>query len=99
MGKLTTFKCKPVWQFQSVEFDVQVESDKDFENMKELYKKVLDMLVELAPVQEKKILDVPATEKQKQVMKINGIPFTASTTSKEAQALIEAAINKAKNRT
>lgn len=91
-------KCKPCWQFQTIEFDYEVSCSADLERMKEMYKTVLDMLVEIAPEQAKKVPEALATERQKQIMKINDIPFTASTTAKEAQALIEESIKRANNR-
>ena len=92
-----TFKCKPVWQFQSVEFDYTVNNPKDLADMFELYEKVLKGLMDFAPDQQKQVVnrEPPATEKQREIMRINGIPFTALTTKSEAQRLIEKSLAEA----
>lgn len=92
-----TFKCKPVWQFQSVEFDYTVNNPKDLADMFELYEKVLKGLMDFAPDQQKATVnrEPPATDKQREIMRINGIPFTALTTKSEAQRLIEKSLAEA----
>ena len=92
-----TFKCKPVWQFQSVEFDYTVNNPKDLADMFELYEKVLKWLMDFAPDQQKATVnrEPPATDKQREIMRINGIPFTALTTKSEAQRLIEKSLAEA----
>ena len=92
------FKCKPCYQFQTIEFDFVTYRFDDLEAMKGLYKKCLEILMEIAPEQQKKVPEALATEKQRQIMKINDIPFTAQTTAKEAQTLIEESIKRANNR-
>ena len=86
-----TFKCKPVYQFQSIEFDFEVKSSEDLTAMFDVYKNVLKGLMEFAPDQQKATVnrEPPATDKQREIMRINGIPFTALTTKSEAQRLIE----------
>lgn len=44
-------KFKPVYNFQSVEFEMQIESEDDLYEAKRLYKSVLAMLQEVAPEQ------------------------------------------------
>lgn len=91
------FKCKPVWQFQSVEFDYNVNTPKDLEDMFGLYEKVLKGLMDFAPEQQKATVNREplASERQRQIMKTNGIPFTSTTTRSEAQRLIEKSMKEA----
>lgn len=87
------FKCKPVWLFQSVEFDWEVKSPKDLDEMFEWYEKILKGLVKIAPEQTKNQTvnrEPPATTRQKEIMKSYGIPFTSNTTMSEASNLIKA---------
>lgn len=99
-------KAKPVFNFQSVEFDWDVNSEKDLDEMFVWYKKCLDKLVEVAPDQanrserdsSKKSVDREplATEKQREIMRIHGIKFTSSTTRSEATELINQSMNKSR---
>lgn len=91
-------KCKPTYDFQSVEFDFSVQSDKDLDDMKEMYKKVLDILIEVAPEQggaKKKVVSAEplATPGQKKTMDTFGIHYDSTTTKKQATALIQASID------
>lgn len=91
-------KCKPTFDFQSVEFDYPVQSDADLVNLKDLYKKVLDILVEIAPEQggTKRIVKVSeplATPNQKKTMDSFNIHYDETTTKKQATALIQASID------
>ena len=89
-------KCKPTWQFQSVEFDFeidpQIDEDTQYKIMFETYNKVLNGLMKIAPVQDIKN-QVPAeplaTARQKEIMDKFGIKYTNKTTTKEAQRLIQ----------
>ena len=92
------FKCKPVWLFQSVEFDVEVKDSEDLKKLFDIYEKVLKELIRIAPEQQKNPIinrEPPATTRQKEIMKSYGIPFTSSTTMSEASKLIEASRQKA----
>lgn len=91
------FKCKPVWQFQSIEFEVSATKDNIPEVM-DLYSEVLSKLMTIAPEQNKQASPAVklASEKQKEIMKKFGIKFTAQTTSEEAQNLIKKSIAKEK---
>lgn len=100
MGKFV-MKCKPVWQFQSVEFDFEVESKADLPAMFDLYSEVLNGLMNIAPDQKKdlsqstvKVVKL-ASEKQREIMRKFEIPFTLATTADEAQKLIQESIQKA----
>lgn len=90
-------KCKPVWQFQSVEFDYNVNSEADLAPMFDLFSKIIKGLQEIAPEQQKATVNREplASEKQRQIMKANGIPFTSSTTMSEAKALIQKSMEEA----
>ncbi len=99
-------KCKPVFNFQSVEFDWDVSNEEDLDLMFVWYKKCLDKLIEIAPDQSnrgerdgsKKSVDREplATEKQREIMRIHGIKFTSSTTRSEATELINQSMNKSR---
>lgn len=91
-------KCKPTYDFQSVEFDFSVQSDKDLDEMKEMYQKVLNILVEIAPEQggTKKVVKVAeplASKAQKETMDRFHIKYDETTTRKQATALIQASID------
>ena len=88
-------KCKPTYQFQSVEFDYNVVTPKDLSEMFEMYNRVLKGLMEIAPIQEKQLApkDPPATQRQKDIMDLHGIKYKPDVTTKEAQALIQRSIN------
>lgn len=89
-------KCKPTYQFQSIEFDYSVNSAADLPDMFKLYEKVLKGLMEIAPIQEKQAQlpkDPPATQRQKDIMDLHGIKYKPDCTTKEAQVLIQKSIN------
>lgn len=91
-------KCKPTFDFQSVEFDFSVQSDADLVEMEEMYKKVLDILVRIAPEQggtkkAVKVTEPLATPSQKATMDRFGIHYDSNTTRKQATALIQASID------
>jgi len=93
--KQFVFHCKPCYNFQSIEFDF-VGSYEQIDDMIEIYKTVLDKLAKIAPAQpnNNKPTEALATDRQKEIMKQYGIKFTASTTLKEAQKLINESIGK-----
>lgn len=89
------FKCKPTYQFQSIEFDYPVQTPDDLPKMFDVYNRVLKGLMEIAPIQENKPAKASeplATEKQKSIMDRFGIKYNNNTTAKEAQKLIQASI-------
>ena len=94
----TYAKLKPCWNFQSIEFEMEVDLD-DNQSLDALEKAYSDVLLRLvratatAPQEEKPVL---ASEKQKQIMKAHGIKFDDKTTNEEAQKLIQSSIEKAK---
>lgn len=90
------FKCKPVWLFQSIEFDWDVKSPKDLDEMFSMYDKVLKELIRIAPEQTKNqtvIKEPLATPGQKATMDKFGIAYDSNTTKKQAQSLIQASID------
>lgn len=93
-------KCKPTWQFQSVEFDWEIVDGVDFEaqviTMFKTYDRVLKGLQKIAPVQDAKNqqpAEPLATQAQKDIMDKFHIKYTEKTTKKEAQALITKSMN------
>ena len=94
----TYAKLKPCWNFQSIEFEMEVDLDdnESLDALEKAYSDVLQRLVRataVAPQEEKPVL---ASEKQKQIMKAHGIKFDDKTTNEEAQKLIQSSIEKAK---
>lgn len=91
--------CKPVYNYQSVEFDwvIPYNCDKEcMDSMEAFYTKMLEMLVRVsqnapqkdvskpvAPVEE------PASEKQKEILRNFHIDFKPDITKKQAHALIK----------
>ena len=62
-------KFKPVYNFQSVEFEMEIENEQDLDKSKRLYKAILEMLQEVAvdqPAQVKQVTpkEPMATDKQ-----------------------------------
>ena len=95
-------KCKPTWNFQSIEFEVTIDdnceavAEKDLKGMFELYDQILKGLQKISPVQDQKNqqpVDPPASQKQKDTMDLYGIKYSPNITSKEAQKLIQRSIN------
>ena len=94
-----TIHCKPVYNYQSVEFDwdIHVETAaEDWKILEDIYSKALEMLVRVsqnapqkdvskpvAPVEE------PASEKQKEILRNFHIDFKPDITKKQAHALIK----------
>lgn len=94
------FKCKPTWQFQSIEFDFELCEGADYDAqlvvMFETYDKILKGLQKIAPVQDQKNqqpAEPLATQAQKDIMDKFHIKYTEKTTKKEAQALITKSMN------
>lgn len=98
-------KCKPTFQFQSIEFDYEIDdtceavAEQDVKDMFKLYDKILKGLMAISPVQDQrtpapKIQDPPATQRQKDTMDLYGIDYPDNITSKQAQALIQRNIHK-----
>lgn len=87
-----TFKCKPCYNFQSIEFEITTG---DLEEVKAWYQAVVEMLMEIAPAQPNdKIVADPATDKQKEILKKYGITFKANISKEEANKLIQKSMGK-----
>ena len=91
--------CKPVYNYQSVEFDVDINNrfqEEDFAYMENLYKDMLEMLVRVSQNAPQKDVSKPvapveelASEKQKQILRDFHIEFKEPLTKKQAHALIK----------
>jgi hypothetical protein len=93
--------CKPVYNYQSVEFDWVIPFDKyckqqGMDDMEAFYTKMLEMLVRVsqnAPQVEAKKpvapVEEPATEAQKQILRNFHIDFKPDITKKQAHNLIK----------
>ena len=99
LPKVRIIHCKPVFNYQSVEFDVGISEDhaeEDLAFMEALYSDMLKMLVRVsqnAPQVEAKKpvapVEEPATEAQKQILRNFHIDFKPDITKKQAHALIK----------
>lgn len=97
-------KCKPTWQFQSVEFDFEIDpkidEDRQIDIMFELYNRVLNGLMKIAPIQDQKVpqqkKESLATDRQKELMDYYDIDYDDNTTVKQAQVLIDKSIKKSR---
>ena len=94
-----TINCKPVYNYQSVEFDWDIHQDtteEDWATIEFIYSKALEMLVRVsqnAPQVEAKKPTAPveelASEKQKEILRNFHIDFKPDITKKQAHALIK----------
>ena len=98
--KTTIIHCKPVYNYQSVEFDWEISEDSfgdiDLREMEKFYSAMLEMLVrvsEKAPQKEagksSAPVEEPASEKQKEILRNFHIDFKPDITKKQAHALIK----------
>lgn len=84
-------KCKPTYNFQSVEFEWEL-TDANLPNMLELYNRIVEGLKDIAPEQpdnKKQSKGPVATSKQKALLKKLGVKFDDDLTAKEATKLID----------
>ena len=91
--------CKPVYNYQSVEFDMELRSDtteEDLAMIERVYTRMLEMLIRVsqnAPQAEAKKPAAPveelASEKQKEILRNFHIDFKEPLTKKQAHALIK----------
>ena len=82
-------KCKPTYNFQSIEFEWEINNPEDQEYMFEVYQELLEGLIRIAPNQEKVVESEPATEKQLEILKKFKIPHKANVSKEEASKLIQ----------
>lgn len=98
-------KCKPTYNFQSIEFEwnLDLDNDDDKVEMMELYLELCDFLETNCPEQpEKKSTKkatefVPPSEKQIALMKRHKIPYNNNTSMAEARTLIKDYFDYAQN--
>lgn len=91
-------KCKPVWQFQSCEFEFDINGKEDLPKLFDTYSEILNGLMLIAPEQKKEVIQTKpklASDKQREIMRKFDIPFTLETTAEEAQKLIQESVQKA----
>lgn len=91
---LLLMHCKPVYNFQSIEFDIEINPNNpdDIDRMFGIYSAILTRLQGISVDQPKPIYMAPkeplASEKQKEIMDRYNIPYTNKTTQKQATKLI-----------
>lgn len=86
-----TLKCKPCYNFQSVEFEYTIETLEELDTMMNIYSKILQDLIAIAPAQEAKepeVKEEPASEKQIELMKKLKIAIPEDCTKEQARVLI-----------
>ena len=91
--------CKPVFNYQSVEFDADIrfsQEEEDLARVEDLYLKMLKMLVRVSENAPQKEVGKPSTpveelasEKQKEILRNFHIEFKEPLTKKQAHALIK----------
>lgn len=88
--------CKPTYNFQSVEFDYEVYTEKDLDDMFGIYQSMLEHLIEIAPNQDsvKKEPVEPATEGQLAILKKYNIKHKPNVSKEEASRLIQKSMGK-----
>ena len=100
MGQLkppVVLKCKPTYNFQSIEFEAACGNQEDIEDALQLYSFLVNRLIEIAPEQtdSKRIAkkkeeskEELATKRQKEILDMYGIPYDKDITKKQAWELI-----------
>ena len=96
-----TFKAKPCFNFQSVEFEMEVNNADDYAKFFAVYTKIYKSLQIVAPEtqkqkQPKRVQADPATEQQIAIMERYGIDIPEGCSRKKASKLIEESIKKSK---
>ena len=91
--------CKPVYNYQSVEFDWELpigNTEEEITKMEDFYSKMLEMLVRVSQNAPQKDVSKPvqpqeelASEKQKEILRNFHIDFKPDITKKQAHALIK----------
>ena len=79
-----TLKCKPVYDYQSIEFEYEIRNGDDIANMFELYSQLLDGLMNVAPEQPDR-KRIPAAKLKKE---LKPIPEPKEQLATEAQLKI-----------
>lgn len=96
--KLIKFKCKPTYNFQSIEFEIEVTEDY-LEPMFQLYRRVVEGLIRVTPEQPKpgQPMGKPASPKQMEIMDKFHISYQPGITYDQADKLIQESYQRAKN--
>lgn len=93
-----TLHFKPTYNFQTVEFDVDMEKKEDLDDAFELYAELIKRLKEVAPEQPNNNNSKPneplATERQKEVMDKFNIAYEPNITKAKASKLIAYSMGK-----
>ncbi len=91
-------KCKPTYQFQSIEFEWEVDLDEDLElttmGMFNFYNTLLQGLIKIAPTQDSKEPFEPATAKQLEILKKFKLSNKQNISKQEATILIQKSLKK-----
>lgn len=86
--------CKPVYNFQSIEFDMEINPNdpEQIDAMFGFYSTMIKKLQDISVDQPKPVYVAPkeplATDRQKEIMDRFHIPYSDKTTMKQAQKLI-----------
>jgi hypothetical protein len=99
LKEVYSFKCKPVYNFQSIEFEFVGGKD-DIPQMIDLYQEVLKNLMAIspeqpntkAPIQRANI--IKPSPRQYEIMDSFGIPYNDMTTREQASKLITESMEK-----
>ena len=97
-------KAKPCFNFQSVEFEMEINTKEDWDRFIAIYTRCYKALKAIAPEDPSKAkktlkpvkVEDPATEAQISIMEKHGIEIPPNCTRKRASKLIEESITKAK---
>lgn len=93
-NQVITFKCKPTYAYQSIEFEYKcrVDCPEDFAKMEALYNTALDLMMRTAPEQPDSKKPVkkgpPATKRQLAYLDKLGIHYNKDITASDASKLI-----------
>lgn len=97
-------KAKPCFNFQSVEFEMEINTTEDWKRFLNLYAKIYNGLKAIAPEDPSKAkktlkpvkVEDPATDSQLEIMEKHGIEIPPNCSRKQASKLIEKSIKEAK---
>lgn len=96
--KLIKFKCKPTFNFQSIEFEFEC-SENYLEPMFNLYRRVVEGLIAVSPDQPKNgVVAKPASEKQIEIMDKFKISYQPGISYEQADAKIQESMRKAREK-
>ena len=86
--KVTKCKCKPTYNFQSIEFEWDLTED-NYTEMIALYDRIAQDLKEIAPSQPDESKGPKATDKQKALLDRLKVKYDKNITAAEASKLID----------